>query len=295
MNPPTSSSLSAWLHEARAVVHLAAPLALSHLSYMAILLTDVVMMGWIGTGAIAAGTLARDFIWVLGACAVGLLTGATPIMARHLGGHRTRRIRPVVRNAAWLAVLLAVPVCAAAWFSSPILVLLGQDPQVSDDGQPYLRYLLWGLLPWLWFAVLTEFLAAQEAPGEPGEQTENQAGDGADGDRHGGDRDGDPPTPDDPAQDVAPLAVRAQDEAWREGRRKALGILYHFIGSVWADPRRGDGDQDRGEQDDRADHRRRVGHSLGRAGHRDPRGRVGTGRPGCSGNFGADSTTMSPR
>ena len=33
--------------------HLAAPLALSHLSYMAIMLTDVVMMGWIGADAIA--------------------------------------------------------------------------------------------------------------------------------------------------------------------------------------------------------------------------------------------------
>ena len=164
MNPPSSPSLRAWLHEARAVVHLAAPLALSHLSYMAILLTDVVMMGWIGTEAIAAGTLARDFIWVLGACAMGLLTGATPIMAQHLGALRSRRIRPVVRNAAWLAVVLAIPVCVAAWFSGPILVLLGQDPQVSDDGQSYLRFLLWGLLPWLWFAVLTEFLAAHARP-----------------------------------------------------------------------------------------------------------------------------------
>ena len=76
MNASSSTSLSPWLREARAVAHLAAPLALSHLSYMAILLTDVVMMGWIGTEAIAAGTLARDFIWLLGACAMGLLTGA---------------------------------------------------------------------------------------------------------------------------------------------------------------------------------------------------------------------------
>ena len=160
MNLSSSSSLSAWLHDARAVVHLALPLALSHLSYMAILLTDVVMMGWIGTDAIAAGSLARDFFWVLGAFSMGLLTGATPIMAQHLGARRFRRIRPAVRNAGWLALLLTIPVCVAAWFSGPILVLLGQEAQISYDGQSYLRYLLWGLLPSLWFAVLTEFLAA---------------------------------------------------------------------------------------------------------------------------------------
>ena len=160
MNLSPSPSLSAWLSDARAVVHLALPLALSHLSYMAILLTDVVMMGWIGTDAIAAGSLARDFFWVLGALSMGLLTGATPIMAQHLGARRFRRIRPAVRNAGWLAILLAIPVCVAAWFSGPILVLLGQEAQISYDGQSYLRYLLWGLLPSLWFAVLTEFLAA---------------------------------------------------------------------------------------------------------------------------------------
>lgn len=164
MHSSSSPSLSPWWRETRAVVHLAAPLALSHLSYMAILLTDVVMMGWIGTEAIAAGTLARDFFWVLGAFSMGVLTGATPIMAQHLGARRFRRIRPVVRNAAWLALVLTIPVCVAAWYSSPILVLLGQDQQVSDDGQAYLRWLLWGLLPSLWFVVLTEFLAAHTRP-----------------------------------------------------------------------------------------------------------------------------------
>ena len=164
MKPMLPPSLSPWWRETRAVVHLAAPLALSHLSYMAILLTDVVMMGWIGTEAIAAGTLARDYFWVLGAFSMGVLTGATPIMAQHLGARRFRRIRPVVRNAAWLALVLTIPVSVAAWYSSPILVALGQDQQVSDDGQAYLRWLLWGLLPSLWFVVLTEFLAAHTRP-----------------------------------------------------------------------------------------------------------------------------------
>ncbi len=164
MNLTLSPSLAAWWREIRAVVNLAAPLALSHLSYMAIMLTDVVMMGWIGTDAIAAGSLARDFFWVPSCFALGLLTGATPIMAQHLGARRYRRVRPAVRNAAWLALLLTIPVSVAAWYSSPILVLLGQEQQVADSGQSYLRYLLWGLLPSLWFAVLTEFLAAHARP-----------------------------------------------------------------------------------------------------------------------------------
>ncbi|MYH91542.1 MAG: MATE family efflux transporter [Gammaproteobacteria bacterium] len=164
MNLQTSSSIRSWLGEARAVATLAAPLALTHLSYMAIMLTDVVMMGWIGTEALAAGSLARDFYWVLGAFAMGVLTGATPIMAQHLGARRSRHIRPVVRNTAWLALLLTIPISIAAWWSGPILVLLGQEPFIAYYGQSYLRYLLWGLLPSLLFAVLTEFLAAHTRP-----------------------------------------------------------------------------------------------------------------------------------
>ena len=164
MNLHSSSAIQSWLGETRAVVVLAAPLALTHLSYMAIMLTDVVMMGWIGTEALAAGSLARDFYWVLGAFAMGVLSGATPIMAQHLGARRSRHIRPVVRNAAWLALLLTIPISIAAWWSGPILVLLGQEPFIAGYGQSYLRYLLWGLLPTLWFAVLTEFLAAHTRP-----------------------------------------------------------------------------------------------------------------------------------
>ena len=132
MNP--SPSLPPWSREARAIVRLAAPLALTHLSYMAIMLTDVVMMGWIGTEAIAAGALARDFFWVLGTFALGVLTGATPIMAQHLGARRYRGIRPAVRNAAWLALALTIPISVASWYSGPILVLLGQSSRPSPRG-----------------------------------------------------------------------------------------------------------------------------------------------------------------
>ena len=48
MNATPSSALSPWYRESRAIVHLAAPLALVQLAYMAIITTDVVMMGWIG-------------------------------------------------------------------------------------------------------------------------------------------------------------------------------------------------------------------------------------------------------
>lgn len=164
MSLSTSSALAPWWREAGATARLAVPLALTHLGQMAILTTDVVMMGWIGTETLAAGTLARDFFWLVELAAFGVLFGATPVVAQHLGARRFRRVRPVVRNACWLGLLLAVPITATAWFSQPIMLLLGQEPAVAADGQSYLRWLVWGLVPALWFWVLAEFLAAHERP-----------------------------------------------------------------------------------------------------------------------------------
>ncbi len=160
---PPERIASAW-HEADSIVRLAVPLILTHLAHMAIMATDVIMMGRIGTETIAAGSLARDFYWVLVAFVIGVLTGATPIMAQHLGARRYRAIRPVVRNAAWLCVPLAAAVALLAWHASPILVMFGQDPAITALGGSYLQVMVWGLLPSLWFVVLSEFLAAHARP-----------------------------------------------------------------------------------------------------------------------------------
>ena len=159
-----TTSRARWLHESRAIVHLAAPLALTQLAYMAIITTDVVMMGWLGPEALAAGTLATHFYWLFLLFTMGLLAGATPVFSQHLGARRFRMIRPTLRHGAWLAVILALPCGGVVWHAETILVTLGQDPEVSADGQSYLRYVVWGLLPGLWQVLLSEFLAAHARP-----------------------------------------------------------------------------------------------------------------------------------
>ena len=164
MTLPPSPSPPAWWRETRAVVHLAAPLALTHLSYMAIMLTDVVMMGWIGTGAIAAGSLARDFFWVLDSFALGVLAARDArswpsIWAPAGSADQARDAQRRVARASAGGPHLRRRLVLQSDSRAP-----GSEQHVADDGQSYLRYLLWGLLPALWFAVLTEFLAAHARP-----------------------------------------------------------------------------------------------------------------------------------
>ena len=79
-------SSAAWWDEVRATSVLALPLVLTQLAVIAIHTTDVLMMGWLGPQALAAGTLASSFYTPFFFFGLGLLTAVAPICAQALGG-----------------------------------------------------------------------------------------------------------------------------------------------------------------------------------------------------------------
>jgi multidrug resistance protein, MATE family len=150
--------------EARALTHLAVPMACTHLSYMAAVTTDVVMMGWLGADALAAGSLAGNFFWFFELFALGLLLALSPILAQHLGARRFRMVRPVIRQGLWLSVIAGIPCAVVMWHSGTIFIILGQDPDLSADAQSYLRAMVFALFPGLMHFVFAEFLDAHARP-----------------------------------------------------------------------------------------------------------------------------------
>ncbi len=160
-------NLVPWRTESRAITKLAVPMALTHLAYMAIVTTDVVMMGWLGKDALAAGSLAGNYYWFFEMIILGVLYALSPILAQHIGARRFRMVRPATRQGFWLALILGIPCTAVVWHAGPILVLLGQDADLSENAQAYLRYMVVGLIPGLWYMVLCEFLVAHARPRAP--------------------------------------------------------------------------------------------------------------------------------
>ena len=162
LETPTTSSR--WLGEIRATVTLAVPLILTELAYMAIITTDIVMMGWLGPEALAAGSLSGHFYFFFEFFALGLLSAVAPIVAQHFGARRFRMVRRTFRQGLWLAVLLAVPCSALIWHAEIILLTLGQVPELASAGQAYVRAMVFGLLPGFWMFVLSQFLSAHMRP-----------------------------------------------------------------------------------------------------------------------------------
>jgi MATE family multidrug resistance protein len=156
----------AWGAEIRATLSLAWPLILTNLAQVAFGATDVVMMGWLGPEALAAGALATNLNFAFLIFGIGLVSATAPMVAIELGRnrHAVREVRRTVRQGLWSAVMVALPIWVVLWQAEPIFLAIGQEPSLAREAAGYLHTLQWSILPFLWYIVLRSFISAVERP-----------------------------------------------------------------------------------------------------------------------------------
>ena len=112
-----SSHSHPWRAEFRATILLAYPLILTNLAQAAIHATDIILLGWVGPRALAAGALGVNLVNAFLIFGTGLVTASAPMMARELGRfrHSVRDVRRTVRQAMWAAVAIAIPFWLILW------------------------------------------------------------------------------------------------------------------------------------------------------------------------------------
>lgn len=166
MLQPSRPDRRLWRDEIRATVALAWPLILTNLTQSLIQSTDVLLLGWAGSSMLAAGTLGINLYYAFLIFGIGLVTAAAPMVAKELGArrHSVRDVRRTVRQTMWSALAMVVPIWAVLWHTQPILLALGQDPTLAAGGETFVRAMMWGMLPALWYLVLRSFVSALEQP-----------------------------------------------------------------------------------------------------------------------------------
>jgi MATE family multidrug resistance protein len=158
--------LDAWFAEARELLKLATPLVLTQLSQMAIMTTDVVMLGRLGKTALASAALGNTvffFTWLIGC---GPVAAVAPMIAHILGANPKDRagVRNAVRMGFWSVLILSVPLIALLLFTRPILLLLGQQPELAAGAGRFTSMICWGLPFSLGYQVLRNFSTALSRP-----------------------------------------------------------------------------------------------------------------------------------
>ena len=148
-------------------IRLALPIALTQLGQIAMMTTDLALIGRLGDTAVAAASLAHSVFFVAFVIGMGLVSAVAPLAAQALGARQPRTVRRALRVGLWAALLLCVPMIMLPLFGEKILLMLGQAPENARLAQRYLLGLAPGIAPALCFMAIRNFMGAVNRP-EPG-------------------------------------------------------------------------------------------------------------------------------
>ncbi len=164
--PAPAAHPRAWTVEARALAGLAAPLIITQLAQMATMTTDVVLLGRLSQTALAAAAVGNTvfyFAWLIGG---GPASAVSPMIAHILGARESDRagVRGSLRMGLWAIAITSAPMMLVLWSTRPILLALGQTPELALQAGRFVGMLAFGLPFALGFLVLRNFANALGRP-----------------------------------------------------------------------------------------------------------------------------------
>lgn len=136
------------------------PLIGAQLAQHGIHLTDVVIIGRLGTRELAAMVLAAQFYFTIFIFGSGFTAAVVPLAAQAFARNDVQQVRRSVRMGLWAVLGFSVLAMPLVLHAEAVLIAAGQDPEVSRLAAGYLHIAGWGMFPALAFMVLRSFLSA---------------------------------------------------------------------------------------------------------------------------------------
>lgn len=155
-----------WRREASATIRLAVPIAMTQLGQVVMMVTDVAMIGRLGSDALAASALSSIVYFFVFVVSMGVVMATSPLAAQAFGARKPRMLRRVVRQGLWIALMFTIPgVICLLLFTKDVLVGLGQDPATATLTDAYLSTMAFSIPSAIAFLVLRNFVSAVNRPG----------------------------------------------------------------------------------------------------------------------------------
>jgi MATE family multidrug resistance protein len=133
-------------HHASETARLAAPLAIAQLAHMAMSVTDTILLGSLGPGALAAGGLGANVFFTVSILMQGVLTSVSVTVAQARGARADHRVPPLYWTGLMLAVLLSLPTFVLVSYAADLLRAFGQPESLVRHVGEYLSVLRWASL-----------------------------------------------------------------------------------------------------------------------------------------------------
>lgn len=158
------SGRSLWRTEIGDTIRLALPIAFTQLGQVAMMTSDLVLVGRLGDEALAAAALAQIVLYVGFMLGLGLVSAVAPLAAQAFGAREPRMVRRALRVGLWASLMLGIPLLAVQLHGERILLALGQQPGIAHLAGTYLAGLAWSTVPAWWFIAMRSFMGAVNRP-----------------------------------------------------------------------------------------------------------------------------------
>jgi MATE family multidrug resistance protein len=155
---------SIWREEIADTVRLSWPMALTQLGQIAMMTTDLALLGRLGGHVVAAVALAHTVLFAAFVLGMGLVSAVAPLASQAFGARQPRMVRRALRVGLWAGTLLGVPLSLGQHYGERLLLALGQNPETSALAADYLYGLAWCLVPGWWFIAIRGFMGAVNRP-----------------------------------------------------------------------------------------------------------------------------------
>jgi len=153
-----------WRIEIAETVKLAWPMALTQLGQIAMMTTDLALIGRLGDAAVAAVGLAHLVLFFGFVLGMGIVSAVAALAAQAYGARRPRMVRRALRMGLWAAVILGTPINIVQLYGEEILIAAGQAPEAAALAARYLQGLVWSMIPAWCFIALRNFMGAVNRP-----------------------------------------------------------------------------------------------------------------------------------
>jgi multidrug resistance protein, MATE family len=139
---------------------LAAPVALAEVGWVMMGIVDTIVVGPLGPAAIGAVGVGSVLFLALAIFGMGLLLGLDTLVAQAFGAGRLDECHRWLLHGLVLSALVAPPLAAIGMIGIAALPSWGLAPEVLSLTIPYLRVIVWSLVPLLVYASFRRYLQA---------------------------------------------------------------------------------------------------------------------------------------
>lgn len=146
--------------ETRTILAISLPLMAAYVAEMGMVITDMIIVGRLGSNELAAVGLAGDWFYVLMLIGMGVISIVGVLAAQNLGAGNRHGVIDAAEQGVIAASIAAIPVMLSIWYLGPLLAMARQDPDVVRLITDYSRPLTWSVLPGLWFVVFRNYVTA---------------------------------------------------------------------------------------------------------------------------------------